>query len=314
MAKPLAGIRVLDMGTFITGPAAGVLLADLGAEVIKVEQPGAGDPFRSFKGGLYSPHYQTYNRGKKSVTLNTKQPEDLAAMDELVKGADVFIQNFRPGVAERLKVDAPRLRALNPRLIYCGISGFGNDGPAKDRPAFDTVAQASAGFLRLLVNPEHPRVVGPAIADALTSSGDAFTLRQLHVRQIPKSARTADELLEMAEDEELSFARPGLQRHALRKLRRGYWHIRDELDLHGLTRDVARRMLTVFLDNSVLRGYRCVRVIHGRGLSSKDRRPVLKILLGHWLVQRNDVLAFCQARPEHGGSGAVLILLRNPDK
>lgn len=138
-----------------------------------------------------------------------------------------------------------------------------------------------------------PRVtVQPDIQDTLSDSG----------------------LLEMTEDEELSFARPGLQRHALRKLRRGYWHIRDELDLHGLTRDVARRMLTVFLDNSVLRGYRCVRVIHGRGLSSKDRRPVLKILLGHWLVQRNDVLAFCQARPEQGGSGAVLILLRNPDK
>ncbi len=73
MAKPLEGIRVLDMGTFITGPAAGMLLADLGAEVIKVEMPGTGDPFRAFKGGLYSPHYQTYNRNKKSVELNTKQ-------------------------------------------------------------------------------------------------------------------------------------------------------------------------------------------------------------------------------------------------
>jgi len=168
MAKPLQGIRVLDMGTFITGPAAGMLLADLGAEVIKVEMPGVGDPFRAFKGGLYSPHYQTYNRNKKSVELNTKLPEDLAALDELVKTADVFIQNFRPGVAGRLGVDAERLQQINPRLIYALITGFGSDGPHKDRPAFDTVAQASAGFLRLLVNPEHPRVVGPALADALT--------------------------------------------------------------------------------------------------------------------------------------------------
>nr|WP_166178547.1 CoA transferase [Altererythrobacter segetis] len=168
MARPLQGIRVLDMGTFITGPAAAMLLADLGAEVIKVEQPGTGDPFRAFNGNLYSPHFQTYNRNKKSVELNTKDAADLAKFDELVASADVFIQNFRPGVAERLKVDAARLQALNPRLVYADISGFGQDGPHKDRPAFDTVAQASAGFLRLLINPDHPRVVGPAIADAVT--------------------------------------------------------------------------------------------------------------------------------------------------
>jgi crotonobetainyl-CoA:carnitine CoA-transferase CaiB-like acyl-CoA transferase len=168
LAKPLKGIRVLDMGTFITGPAAAMLLADLGAEVIKVEQPGTGDPFRAFDGDLYSPHFQTYNRNKKSIELNTKEPADLAKFDALVKTADVFVQNYRPGVAERLSVDAKRLRTLNPRLVYADISGFGNEGPHKDRPAFDTVAQASAGFLRLLINPDHPRVVGPAIADAVT--------------------------------------------------------------------------------------------------------------------------------------------------
>src|SRR5690606_22897139 len=113
MARPLKGVRVLDMGTFITGPAAGVLLADLGAEVIKVEMPGTGDPFRAFKGDLYSPHYQTYNRNKKSIELNTKQPEDLAAFDALVKDADVFIQNFRPGVAERLGVGDRKSTRLN---------------------------------------------------------------------------------------------------------------------------------------------------------------------------------------------------------
>lgn len=167
-AKPLQGVTVLEMGTFITGPAAGMLLADVGAEVIKIERPGEGDPFRSFKGGLYSPHFQTYNRNKRSLTLDTRAEEDLAVLDALVAEADVFIQNFRPGVAERLNVDPERLRAINPRLVYASISGFGTEGPDRDRPAFDTVAQASSGFLRLLVNPEHPRVVGPAIADAMT--------------------------------------------------------------------------------------------------------------------------------------------------
>jgi crotonobetainyl-CoA:carnitine CoA-transferase CaiB-like acyl-CoA transferase len=156
------------MGTFITGPAAGMLLADLGADVIKVEQPGTGDPFRSFKGELYSPHFQTYNRNKRSITIDPKNPDDLAVLDRLVEDADVFIQNFRPGVADRLKVDAKRLQAINSRLVYASISGFGSEGPERDRPAFDTVAQAASGFLRLLVNPEHPRVVGPAIADAMT--------------------------------------------------------------------------------------------------------------------------------------------------
>ena len=146
----------------------------MGAEVIKVEMPETGDPFRAFKGDLYSPHFQTYNRNKKSVTLNTKLAEDLAKFDELVATADVFIQNFRPGVAERLGVGAERLRAINPRLIYAGISGFGNDGPWAERPAFDTVAQASTGFLRLLVNPANPRVVGPAIGDAVTGFYTAY--------------------------------------------------------------------------------------------------------------------------------------------
>ncbi|QIM50090.1 CoA transferase [Pusillimonas sp. DMV24BSW_D] len=168
MKKVLEGIRVLDQGTFITGPAAGMLLADMGAEVIKVEQPGNGDPFRAFKGGLYSPHFQTYNRNKKSITLNTKQPEDLAVLDELVLSADVYIQNFRPGAADRLNVGESRLRALNPKLVYCAISGFGQTGPAANRPAYDSVAQAASAFLGLLINPENPRVVGPAIADAVT--------------------------------------------------------------------------------------------------------------------------------------------------
>jgi len=174
MSQVLAGIRVVEQGTFITGPAAGMLLGDLGADVVKVEVPVTGDPFRAFKGGLYSPHYQTYNRNKRSIALDTKQPADQAVMDELIAGADVYIQNFRPGVAEKLGVGEKRLRALNPRLVYCSISGFGPSGPARDRPAYDTVAQAASGFLGLLVNPENPRVVGPAIADSLTGFYAAY--------------------------------------------------------------------------------------------------------------------------------------------
>lgn len=174
MQKVLSGIKVLEQGTFITGPAAGMFLADLGAEVIKVEQPGSGDPFRAFRGGLYSPHFQTYNRNKRSITLNPKLPDDAAVFDALVKESDVYIQNFRPGAAERLGAGAARLRELNPRLVYCAISGFGQTGPAAGRPAYDTVAQAASAFLKLLVNPANPRVVGPAVADAMTGFYAAY--------------------------------------------------------------------------------------------------------------------------------------------
>ncbi|CAB3777205.1 CaiB/BaiF CoA transferase family protein [Pararobbsia alpina] len=174
MIKVLQNIRVIEQGTFITGPATGMLLGDLGADVIKVEQPETGDPFRAFRGGLYSPHFQTYNRNKRSVTLNTKDAGDLAAFDELIRTADVYIQNFRPGAAARLNVDEARLRAINPRLIYCSISGFGQSGPSVGRPAYDTVAQAASGFLGLLINPENPRVVGPAIADSITGFYAAY--------------------------------------------------------------------------------------------------------------------------------------------
>ncbi|TCK36791.1 crotonobetainyl-CoA:carnitine CoA-transferase CaiB-like acyl-CoA transferase [Paraburkholderia sp. BL8N3] len=183
MTNVLEGVRVLEQGTFITGPAAGMLLGDLGADVVKIEQPETGDPFRAFKGGLYSPHYQTYNRNKRSVTLNTKDATDLALFDDLIRDADVYIQNFRPGAADRLNAGYERLREINPRLIYCAISGFGQTGPAAGRPAYDSVAQAASGFLGLLVNPENPRVVGPAIADSLTGFYAAYgILGALHER------------------------------------------------------------------------------------------------------------------------------------
>jgi crotonobetainyl-CoA:carnitine CoA-transferase CaiB-like acyl-CoA transferase len=168
MPKLLKDIRVVEMGTYITGPAAGMHLADLGADVIKVERPETGDPFRAFKGGLYSPHFQTYNRNKRSIALDTKKDDDRKVFHGLVRGADVFIQNFRPGVAEKLGAGEAELRADNPGLVYCAITGFGRTGPSRDRPAYDTVAQAASGYLRLLTPPANPRVIGPAIADAVT--------------------------------------------------------------------------------------------------------------------------------------------------
>lgn len=166
--KILKDIRVVELGTYITGPAAAMHLADLGADVIKVERPETGDPFRAFKGGLYSPHYQTYNRNKRSIALDTTKADDLQVFHDLIATADVFIQNFRPGVAEKLGCGEDDLRKRQPALIYCAISGFGQSGPARDRPAYDTVAQAASGFLRLVTPPTNPRVIGPAIADAIT--------------------------------------------------------------------------------------------------------------------------------------------------
>lgn len=174
--KILSDIRVIELGTYITGPAAGMHLADLGADVIKVERPGTGDPFRAFKGGLYSPHYQTYNRNKRSIALDTTGETDLKTFHELIRTADVFIQNFRPGVAEKLGAGEAELRAINPGLIYCAISGLGNTGPASHRPVYDTVAQAASGYLRLLTPPDRPRVIGPAIADAITGQYAAMAI------------------------------------------------------------------------------------------------------------------------------------------
>ena len=175
---PLQGIRVLDLSRILAGPTCTQLLGDYGADIIKVERPGSGDDTRSW-GPPYvtgrdgnptgeSAYYLSANRNKRSITIDPTVPEDLAALDLLVETADVFIQNFRPGVADRLNVGAARLQGINPRLVYASISGFGATGPDRDRPAFDTVAQAASGFLRLLVNPQHPRVVGPAVADAMT--------------------------------------------------------------------------------------------------------------------------------------------------
>jgi crotonobetainyl-CoA:carnitine CoA-transferase CaiB-like acyl-CoA transferase len=170
---PLNGLRVIEQGTFITGPCAGMMLADLGADVIKIEGP-EGDPYRSYQGEQYSPHFQAYNRNKRSIALDLKQQADRELLDRLVREADVYIQNFRPGTAERLGAGFERLRELNPRLVYCSISGFGASGPYVLRPSYDSVAQALSGFLSVVVDTENPRFLGPALADAITGIYAAY--------------------------------------------------------------------------------------------------------------------------------------------
>src|SRR5271155_2312608 len=168
MCGVLNDIRIVEQGTFITGPCAGMMLADLGADVIKVESPESGDPYRSFKNGLYSAHFQAYNRNKRSLCLDLKSDSDREAFYALIRQADVFVQNFRPGVAARFGADPETLQSINPRLVYCSISGFGSDGPYAKRPVYDSVAQAVSGFLGVAIDPEQPRFIGPALADAIT--------------------------------------------------------------------------------------------------------------------------------------------------
>jgi crotonobetainyl-CoA:carnitine CoA-transferase CaiB-like acyl-CoA transferase len=170
---PLSGLRVVEQGTFITGPCAGMMLADLGADVIKIESP-EGDPYRSYQGDRYSPHFQAYNRNKRSLVLDLKSAADQTLFDGLIREAAVYIQNFRPGTAERLGAGVERLRGLNPQLVYCSISGFGSSGPYVERPSYDSVAQALSGFLSVVVDPANPQFLGPALADAITGIYAAY--------------------------------------------------------------------------------------------------------------------------------------------
>lgn len=148
---PLAGVRVIDFTRVLAGPAASLALADLGAEVFKIEPPGTGDETRSFppiRDGE-SHYYLAVNRGKKSIVVDLKTPEGLALVKDLAARCDVLVENYRPGVMERLGLGWEELHAANPRLIYCSISGYGQTGPLRDRPSFDIVLQAMSGALSM---------------------------------------------------------------------------------------------------------------------------------------------------------------------
>jgi crotonobetainyl-CoA:carnitine CoA-transferase CaiB-like acyl-CoA transferase len=171
----LKDVTVIECATFVTGPYATALLADFGARVIKIESPPDGDPYRYFAPDpAFSFNFAHLNRNKESVVLDIKTPEGREICLELVKNAGVFVENFRPGTADRLGIGYETLRDLNPKLIYCSISAFGQSGPYAGKPGFDTLGQAASGLLSLLSDPNDPKVMGMAVSDYVTGLSAAY--------------------------------------------------------------------------------------------------------------------------------------------
>ena len=173
----LEGLTVIDLSLFLPGPAVSLMMADHGARVIKVENPASPEPTRSsqffpWTQGDSTVMFRTTQRGKESLTLNLKSPRAKELLLELAATADVFIESFRPGVMKRLGIDYDVIRAINPSIVYCSLSAFGQDGPWRDKPAHDTAAVAAAGVLSLTRSPSDnsgPAIIGVAISDMLSS-------------------------------------------------------------------------------------------------------------------------------------------------
>ena len=167
MTRPLDGITVVSLEHAIAAPFCTRQLADLGARVIKVERPGAGDFARAYDArvGGEASHFVWVNRSKESLTLDLKQPEAIAVLQELLADADVLVQNLAPGAAARMGLGAEALQAKHPRLIVCDISGYGEDGPYRDKKAYDLLIQSEAGFLSVTGTPDDPCKSGNSIAD-----------------------------------------------------------------------------------------------------------------------------------------------------
>ncbi|HET8576710.1 MAG TPA: CoA transferase [Methylomirabilota bacterium] len=173
---PLAGIRVLDLTRVLAGPFCSMSLGDMGAEVIKIEEPGKGDDTRGwppFAGGEAT-YFLSVNRNKKSLTLNMKAPEGQEILRKLVARSDVVLENFRPGTMDRLGFGYERLCRLNARIVYCSISGFGESGPEASRPGYDLIVQGESGIMDLTGFPDGPPVkVGNSIADLVAGMAAA---------------------------------------------------------------------------------------------------------------------------------------------
>jgi formyl-CoA transferase len=185
MTTALEGTTVIEVAGHVAGPYAGSLLGDLGCEVIKVELPGEGDTHRGrnplYEG--YGPSFRALNRNKKSITLNLKEQEGREILFSLLESADVLLDNFRPETRLRLGLDYEELSKLNPRLIHCSVSGYGQDGPYRDKPGFDTIGQALSGMLSLVTDRKNPNVVGVSITDHTTGIFAAYgTLAALLAR------------------------------------------------------------------------------------------------------------------------------------
>ena len=173
---PLAGLKVIELARILAGPWAGQILADLGAEVIKVESPAGDDtrqwgpPFIEYADGSKdAAYFHAANRGKRSVVIDFAQPEGQAEVRKLVADADVVIENFKVGTLAKYGLDYASLSALNPRLVYCSITGFGQDGPYASRPGYDFIVQGMSGIMDLTGDPEgQPQKIGVAFADIMT--------------------------------------------------------------------------------------------------------------------------------------------------
>jgi crotonobetainyl-CoA:carnitine CoA-transferase CaiB-like acyl-CoA transferase len=168
----LEGLRVIDLSLFLPGPYLTLQLADHGAEVIKVEPPGEGEPTRhlGLSDGPSTVYFRSMNRGKKSVVMDLKNPEEREALLRLCENADVFVESFRPGVVDRLGVGYAQVSARNPRIVYCSISAFGQDGPYRDRPAHDLAVEALSGVISLTLGQDgKPTIPALPLADLLCS-------------------------------------------------------------------------------------------------------------------------------------------------
>jgi formyl-CoA transferase len=196
---PLAGVRVLELGNYIAAPTAARMLADFGAEVIKVERPGTGDEVRNWR--LYSGNtsmlYRTLNRNKKSIVLNLKTDAGRSTVLDLVRHCDVLLENFRPGTLEKWGLGPEQLEEVNPDLVIVRISAFGQTGPRSGRPGFAAVAEAAGGMRELIGEPDRPpsRVgvsIGDTIAGIYAAFGAVMALFERERKDVPAQRRTID--------------------------------------------------------------------------------------------------------------------------
>jgi len=192
-------LTVVECATYVTGPYAAALLGELGARVIKIEVPPQGDPYRYFgPDPHFSFNFAHLNRNKESIVLDLKSAAGRQICLEFLKKADIFVENFRPGAADRLGLSYESLRKWNPRLICCSISAFGSSGPSKDKPGFDTLGQAASGLLSLLTDPDDPKVMGAALSDYITglSAGYGILAALLAREQSGAGCRVETSLLQ----------------------------------------------------------------------------------------------------------------------
>ncbi|MBU1206566.1 MAG: CoA transferase [Proteobacteria bacterium] len=201
---PLKGIRVIDLTRIIAGPYCSMIMGDLGAEIIKVEQPKIGDESRAWGppwvGESVSAYFISINRNKKSLTLNFKRPQALEIFKDLVKQADVVVENFRPGTMDELGIGYEDLQKINPRLVYCDMTGYGTDGPYRDKPGVDVIVSAIGGLMSITGEPEgEPVKIGVPLIDVLTGlySFGAITSALYLREQTGKGQRISINLLAM---------------------------------------------------------------------------------------------------------------------